>query len=155
MLAFLWKVFGILFPFLQEIFFGKKIRRGKKKAPDPFYHHPLFKNALIVAGLVSFLAVPYLAFMVYTLREENAKKEEEEKFGAVAQAASAPEKQAIKPVVVALPPPDAIPTPRPVAPPASPKRRLHPVIPRQQNNADNEEHQATLRQLRNIGNGGV
>lgn len=155
MLTFLWKVFGILFPFLQEIFFGKKIRRGKKKAPDPFYHHPLFKNALIVAGLVSFLAVPYLAFMVYTLREESAKKEEEEKFEAVAQAASAPQKPVIKPVAVVQPPPDATPTPRPTQPPASPKRRLQPVLPRQQDNADNEEYQATLRQLRNIGNGGM
>ena len=153
MLGFLWKVFGVLFPFLQEIFFGKKIQRGKKKAPDPFYHRPWFKNVLIAIGLISFLGVFYLAFMLYGLHKATNTKPSHPDWEPapvqIVQRASEPASSV--PPSVALPkPPEVTESRQPPSRPYVPRRHVPDMGPRQPSNSDIEEHQALLRQLRAI-----
>ena len=153
MLGFLWKVFGVLFPFLQEIFFGKKIQRGKKKAPDPFYHRPWFKNILIAVGLLSFLGVFYLGFMLYGLHKAANQKPTRPEWEPTpirsAPIASAPA-SAVVPTAPPAPPPQVTEAPRAPTRPYVPRRHVPDMGPRQPSSTDIEEHQALLRQLRAI-----
>jgi hypothetical protein len=146
MISFLWKVFGVLFPFLQEIFFGKKIQRNKKKPQSQFYHHSWFKNTLLGIGLASFLLVFYLGYENYLLRKakpEHTFRFEEPKpitVEAASAPASAPTGENSTPISGGSPGRPKHPMPRP-----APRREVPP--PR---TFDQEQQNEIIRKLKEM-----
>lgn len=70
MLVALGKAFGILFPFVKEIFLGKPSNQRKKKPPQK---NAMLKQIIIALGIVSFLCCIFLVNLLRNYSSENKK----------------------------------------------------------------------------------
>jgi hypothetical protein len=121
MLVTLGRMFGILFPFVKEIFLGKPSNQRKKKIPEK---HTFFKQALIFLGVLSFLCCIFLLSTLKNFYAENKKLKGQ-------LSTSKPISPKIPPVITAASKPVDTPTPtqpylpvsEPVTPPARPRAR--------------------------------
>jgi hypothetical protein len=114
------KAFGLIYPFVVEVFFGKKYNRKKKPPPVT-----LLKKVMLAVGVGSFLLCFFLGKQLWAVSVENTK---------LRRKAESPPRQIEVPVAASAPPPPAAaepnPTPSPVIareqpPVKKPKKTYH------------------------------
>ena len=139
MIMTLFKVFGVVYPFVKELFFGKEdVKRAKaRKATKP--DRPMLKKTIIVLGIVSFLLCIFLGQRLWEVSKEYARLKKE---------------KVPTPTEVVIP---HVSTPEPVAPaaPASAETAVpvHTAVVRRRKSAridDRTEHEELIKQLKAI-----
>lgn len=102
------KAFGLIYPFVVEVFFGKKYKRKKKPPPVT-----LLKKVMLAVGVASFLLCFFLGKQLWGVSVENIK---------LRRKAESPPKQIEVPAVASVLPPPAIVEPSPTPPPVAAER---------------------------------
>lgn len=165
------KLFGLLFPFIKELFFGKTDTRRKTRMGDQTKDRPLLKKAVIAAGVMSFVLMILSVKRVFDLSSEIAQlRKNSITADTNAPIETPPPASGIKmeprPVVPPAPPvyPEYRPAPAIPGPkaPETPKRKPNvqngdePTVEPPQNRDEQEEldrnHRALLRELEAIKN---
>ena len=122
MLIALGKTFGILFPFVKEIFLGKPSNQRKKK---PVQKNTMLKQIIIALGIVSFLCCIFLFNIIRNYSSENKKLRQEISThkGTVEKKPAEAHVEPVQPVDPPIPTPPYLPATEPVTAPTRPRKK--------------------------------